>query len=120
MEFGRTFRRIAELSSSFGRWAHTPGFPGVVTASRIVFLIDWRRMLAVLASRAPHELQWRPSTLVSARGYSAHQVVFGPNPCDLFGLDDEDGDLLSAQDASLSRQIAQQWKLRVMAQGAAL
>ena len=32
----------------------------------------------------------------------------------------DDGDLLSAQDAALSGQVAQQWKLCTMAQEAAL
>ena len=38
----------------------------------------------------------------------------------LCGWEDRDEDLASAQDTSLSGQFAQQWKLRMMAQEAAL
>ena len=31
------------------------------------------------------EAQWRLNALVSASGYSAYQLVFGPNPMDLYG-----------------------------------
>ena len=47
-------------------------------------------------------------------------MVFGPNPVDLFGWEKKDGDLLSAQDTSLSGQFVQQWTLNMMAQKAAL
>ena len=31
------------------------------------------------------EVQWRLNALISAGGYSAHQMVFGSKPLDLFG-----------------------------------
>ena len=61
------------------------------------------------------EVQWRLNALISAGGFSAYQMAFGSNP-----MDDQDGDLSFAQDASLSGQFAQQWKLRIRAQEAAL
>ena len=48
-------------------------------------------------------------------------MVFGSIPVDLFGWGDgKGGDLPFAQDPSHSGQFAQQWKLRMMAQGASL
>ena len=35
--------------------------------------------------------QWRPNTMISASGYSAFQFVFGSNPVDLNGWDDQEG-----------------------------
>ena len=66
------------------------------------------------------EAQWCLNTLVSASGYSAYQLVFGSNPMDLYGWDDSEGDLLFAQDTSISGQFVQQWQLRIRAQEAAL
>ena len=50
----------------------------------------------------------------------AYQLVFGSNPADNFGWGDEDEDLLFAQDTSLSGQFVANWKLRMLAQEAAL
>ena len=66
------------------------------------------------------EVQWRLNSLISGAGYSAYQVVFGSNSEDFFVRGNKDEDLLSAQDASPSRQFAQQWKLRMMVQEAGL
>ena len=66
------------------------------------------------------EVQWRMNTLTSGGGFSAYLMVFRANPVDLLGWGDKDVDLAFAQDTSLSGQFAQQWKLRVMAQEAAL
>ena len=60
------------------------------------------------------------NAVISAGGSSAHQMVFGPNPVDRFRRDTRGEDLLLAQGASLPAQFAQQWKFRMMAQGAAL
>ena len=60
------------------------------------------------------------NTMVSSSGFSAFQLVFGANPVDLYGWDDSEDDLLFAQDTSVSGQFVQQWKLRMMAQEAAL
>ena len=49
------------------------------------------------------------NTMISASGYSASQLVFGSNPVDPYGWRDQEED-----------QFAQQWKLRMMAQEAAL
>ena len=57
---------------------------------------------------------------MQAIGYSAFQLVFGSNPADRYGWEDNDDDLLFAQDTSASGQFVQQWKLRMMAQEAAL
>ena len=67
------------------------------------------------------EVHWRLNALMSGGGISAYQPVFGPNPVDRYGWrDGKDGGLLFAQDTPPSGQFAQQWKLRMMAQGAAL
>ena len=47
-------------------------------------------------------------------------MVFGSNPVDLYAWEGKDEDLAFAQDTSLSGQFVQQWKLRRMAQEAAL
>ena len=66
------------------------------------------------------EVQWCLNTVISGGGFSAYQMVFGSNPADLYGWEDKDEDLMFAQDTSLSGQFAQQGKLRMMAQVAAL
>ena len=48
-----------------------------------------------------------------------YQLVFGSNTVDLFQWGDDGEDLCCTQDNSLSGQFAQQWKLRMMAQGLA-
>ena len=47
-------------------------------------------------------------------------MASGSDPADLFEWEDKDAHLLFAQDVSQSGRFAQQWKLRMMAQGAAL
>ena len=67
------------------------------------------------------EARWRLNGLISGGGYSAYQMVFGSGPADSFRRGDgKDGALLFAQGPLLSVQFVQQWKLRMMAQGAAL
>ena len=64
------------------------------------------------------EVHWRLNALISGGGNSACELVFGSNPADRYGWrDGKDGGLLFAQDTPPSGQFAQQWKLRVMAQG---
>ena len=58
--------------------------------------------------------------MLATNGFSAYQLVFGSNPADNFGWGDEDEDLLFAQDTSLPGQFVAQWKLRMLAQEAAL
>ena len=53
--------------------------------------------------------------MISAKGYPAFYLVRGSNPADLYSWGDQDGDLLFAKDTSVK-----QWKLRAMAQEAAL
>ena len=57
---------------------------------------------------------------MSARGFSAYQMVFGSNPADLFGWENEGEVLMFAQDSPVAGQFVQRWKLRVRAQGATL
>ena len=45
---------------------------------------------------------------------------FWPNPADLFGWFGQEADSLFVQGAFASGHFAQQWELRMMAQGAAL
>ena len=66
------------------------------------------------------EIQFCLNTMVSTSGFSAYQLVFGSNPADNFGWGDDDEDLLFAQDTSLSGQFVANWKLRMIAQEAAL
>ena len=42
------------------------------------------------------EVQWRLKTLLSARGYSAYQLIPGSNPTGLLGWGGSDEDLLFA------------------------
>ena len=80
---------------------------------RAAFFIVRRRMVASCA-------RWRVNSLLSTIGYSAYRLVFGPSTADLFGLGDDDEDLLFVHEARLSGQFARQWGLRIMAQGGAL
>ena len=57
--------------------------------------------------------------LISGGRYSAYQLVFGSNPVDLLGWDDQYEDLLFAQDTSPSGQFVRQWKPRMMERVAA-
>ena len=66
------------------------------------------------------EARWCLNTLVYGGGYSAYKLVFGPNPVDLFSWGDTHEDLRFAQGASLSGQLVQRRKLRMMAREAAL
>ena len=68
----------------------------------------------------PAEVKWRLNFLVSGGGYSARQMVLGSTPAELLEWEDMDEDLTFAQDTSVSGQFAQQWKLRMMEQEAAL
>ena len=51
------------------------------------------------------EVQWCLNTMLPTSGFSAYQIVFGPNPADFFGWEDGGEDLLFAQDASLAGQF---------------
>ena len=62
------------------------------------------------------EVQFCVNTMLSTKGFSADLMVIGSNPADNLGCGDGDGDLLFAQDTSLSGQFVAQWELRVMAQ----
>ena len=77
-------------------------------------------MAGFLGNRSSRQYSgaWAPPSL--AAEYSAYQMVFVANHVDLFRWGDRDEDLAFAQDTSLSGQFAQQWKLRAMAQEAAL
>ena len=66
------------------------------------------------------EIQFCLSSMLTSNGFSAYQMVFGSNTADNFGQGDEDEDLLFGQDTSLSGQFVAQWKLRMLAQEAAL
>ena len=52
------------------------------------------------------EIQRRLNTVFSASGYSACHLVFGLNPAGLSGCENEDEDLLFAQETSPSGQFA--------------
>ena len=66
------------------------------------------------------EVQLCVNAMLPANCCSSYEVALGGNPADNFGWVGEDEDLLFAQDASLPGQYVAQWKLRAMAQGAAL
>ena len=73
------------------------------------------------AGRQPiTEIQFCLNAMLASNGFAAYQMVFGSNPADNFGWGDEDEDLLFAQDTSPSAQFVAQWKLRMLAQEAAL
>ena len=58
--------------------------------------------------------------MTSASGHSAFQPVLGSNPVDIYGWDDQDGNLLFAQDTSVSGQCVERRALRMIAQESAL
>ena len=60
------------------------------------------------------EVQWRLNALILSGGIPAYQLAFGSNPAD------KDEDMTFAQDTSISGQYVRQWKLRMLAQEAAL
>ena len=64
--------------------------------------------------------RWRLNTLKLGRRNSAHQLVCGSNPVELYGWGYKDEDSPFAQDTSRSGGFAQHWKLRMVAQEAAL
>ena len=66
------------------------------------------------------EVQWRLNAPISSGGSSAYRMVFGSNQRDSDGWDDKDEDLTFAKVTSLPGHVAQQWKLRMMAQEAAM
>ena len=66
------------------------------------------------------EEQWRLNALISGCGNSAYQLVSGSDPADLLRWDEMYEDLLFARYTSLSGQLVQLWKLRTMAQKAAV
>ena len=57
------------------------------------FVEDGRFMNKTILSEA----QWCLNTMLSACGFSAHQMVFGSNPVDLLDWEDGDEDLMFAQ-----------------------
>ena len=54
------------------------------------------------------DVQWRLHTLIPGGGFPTCQMVFGPNPVDLYGREDKDENLTLAPDTSISGQFAQQ------------
>ena len=61
------------------------------------------------------EVRWRPNSMLSASGFSAHHMVFGSHPVDLFGLEHGREDMMFARDTSPAGQFLQRWKLRMKA-----
>ena len=68
------------------------------------------------------EVQWCLNTAISGGAFPTTRRFYGweENPVGLYGWEEKDEDLTLAQDTSLSGQFVQQWKLRMMAQEAAL
>ena len=117
-KFGRTAVRGVALSSSLRERGRALGSPSDEIGLRVAFTIGRRRM--IFSERADSEVQWYLNTTLSDGGYSAYRLVFGSNPAGLLGCGDGDEDLLFAQETSPWGQFVQQWKLRKVAQGAAL
>ena len=57
--------------------------------------------------------------MLSPRGFSAYQTVFGSNPADLCMRRDDDSDLEFAQNATISGQFPLRWELVATANEAA-
>ena len=68
----------------------------------------------------PAEVHWCLNTPISSGGFSAYQTVCRSNPGDLYRWEDRDEDLTFARETAPSGQFVRQWKLRKMAQEAAL
>ena len=83
MRYGRSFVRIVELSCGFNELALIHGFWNLVIALRGAFfcLIEDDRFSI---RRILSESQWRLGTMLSAGGFPAYQMVFGPNPVVFF------------------------------------
>ena len=64
-------------------------------------------------------VQWRLTSMIPASGRLASELVFGSDPVDLYGWDDQAEDSLCARDISALGQSVQRWKLRMMAPEAA-
>ena len=101
--YGQNCVPMDESNCHFERLARAPGFPSVVSQ----------------ADRSSRRYS-------GARIPSAPGGVFPPTRWFLgpilwvFGWEDKDEDLAFVRDTSVSGQFAQQWKLRMMAQGAPL
>ena len=67
-----------------------------------------------------NEVQYCLGALSGARGYSAYQVVFGPNYADHYRWRGGGDGILLAQETSIPGRLVQHWKLRMMTQVAAL
>ena len=74
----------------------------------------------VSSRQIPSDVQWCLNTMPSAEGFPAYQRLLGSHPIDLFGSGADNDDPLFTQDASLAGQSAQQRKLRMGAEEAAL
>ena len=70
--------------------------------------------------RISTEAQYCLETTLISRGSSAYHLVFASPPADPYARRDDDGDPMSAQQTSVSGQSVQRWKLRLIAQEAAL
>ena len=72
-------------------------------------------MAAFPSKSIPGEVQYCLETFLSHGGFVAFCPVFGSNLADWYSWQEADGNSQFAQDTSTSGQIAQQWKLRMMA-----
>ena len=65
-------------------------------------------------------LHWLLNALISGGRLPAYQMVLGSDQAGHYRWDDKDENPTFAQDTPISGQFVQQWKLRMMAQEAAL
>ena len=117
---GRIRVRAEGSNYNFEAAACALGFLSVVMVWRREFVAVWSRMIAFLECRLRRK--FGGAFLPPPREVDARPTNWFLDPIQwiFFGWGDRDEDLLFAQDASLPGQLAQQWKLRMTVQGAAL
>ena len=117
MEFGRTYAQIVGLNCNFKEVERRNG---TTQWSRAEFISVLLKMTGLRTGRF---LRKRSSVCSPRFRQAALQHIkwsLDPIRWTLFGWEDNDEDLMFAQDASVAGQFVQQWKLRMRAQGAAL
>ena len=115
--YGRNCAPNAESNCFFRSFARAPGFLNAAMAWRVAFIGRDRLILARAdrlrgGDRFPGAqiIRGRMNTLISGGGFAAY----------LYGWGGANKDMAFSQDTSLSGQLSQRWKLRKMAQEAAL
>ena len=117
---GRIRVRAEGSNCNFEAAACTLGSLSVVVVWREEFVTVWPRVTAFLDCSFRRKVGG--ALIPSSRGADIRPINRFSDPIQwiFFGWGDKDEDLIFVQGASLPGQLAQQWKLRMTVQGAAL